>query len=64
MSEARAITNVIGNGIATLVVAKSEGEFDEARHQLALQGRSVPEELQPEPAAGIPRIEIHTKPAQ
>ena len=37
MSEARAITNVIGNGVATLVIAKSEGEFDEARHQLALQ---------------------------
>lgn len=57
MSEARAITNVIGNGIATLVVAKSEGEFDEARHQLALQGRSVPEQLQPEPAAMLPRVE-------
>lgn len=27
MSEARAITNVIGNGIATIVIAKSEGEF-------------------------------------
>ena len=27
MSEARAITNMIGNGIATIVVAKSEGEF-------------------------------------
>ncbi|GAB2782462.1 aerobic C4-dicarboxylate transport protein [Hymenobacter luteus] len=38
MSEARAITNVIGNGVATLVIAKSENEFDEARHLLALQG--------------------------
>jgi aerobic C4-dicarboxylate transport protein len=28
MSEARAITNMIGNGVATIVVAKSEGEFD------------------------------------
>lgn len=28
MSEARAITNIIGNGVATLVIAKSEGEFD------------------------------------
>ncbi len=28
MSEARAITNVIGNGVATLVIAKSEGEFN------------------------------------
>ncbi|MBD1364035.1 C4-dicarboxylate transporter DctA [Mucilaginibacter sp. ZT4R22] len=29
MSEARAITNVIGNGVATIVVAKSEKEFVE-----------------------------------
>jgi aerobic C4-dicarboxylate transport protein len=27
MSEARAITNIIGNGVATLVIAKSEGEY-------------------------------------
>ncbi|UOQ55467.1 dicarboxylate/amino acid:cation symporter [Hymenobacter cellulosivorans] len=44
MSEARAITNVIGNGVATLVIAKSEGEFDEERHRLALQGQLVPAE--------------------
>jgi aerobic C4-dicarboxylate transport protein len=29
MSEARAITNMIGNGIATIVIAKSEGEFNQ-----------------------------------
>jgi len=29
MSEARAITNIIGNGVATLVIAKSENEFSE-----------------------------------
>lgn len=29
MSEARAIMNVIGNGVATVIVAKMEGEFDE-----------------------------------
>ena len=29
MSEARAITNIIGNGVATLVIAKSEKEFTE-----------------------------------
>jgi aerobic C4-dicarboxylate transport protein len=28
MSEARAITNLIGNGVATLVIAKSEGETE------------------------------------
>ncbi|TYS48369.1 C4-dicarboxylate transporter DctP [Bacillus pumilus] len=37
MSEGRAITNLIGNGIATIVVAKSEGEFDEAKSKTALQ---------------------------
>ncbi len=30
MSEARAITNIIGNGVATLVIAKSEGDLDMA----------------------------------
>jgi aerobic C4-dicarboxylate transport protein len=38
MSEARAITNLIGNGAATLVVARSENAFDEtARRQAVLQ---------------------------
>jgi aerobic C4-dicarboxylate transport protein len=31
MSEARAITNLIGNGVATLVIAKSEKELDEQK---------------------------------
>jgi aerobic C4-dicarboxylate transport protein len=30
MSEARAITNLIGNGAATLVIARSENAFDES----------------------------------
>ena len=29
MSEARAITNIIGNGVAALVISKSENEFNE-----------------------------------
>jgi len=33
MSEARAITNMIGNGIAAVVIAKSENEFDETKYQ-------------------------------
>jgi aerobic C4-dicarboxylate transport protein len=33
MSEARAITNIIGNGVATIVIAKSENEFDEATYR-------------------------------
>ena len=28
MSEARAITNFIGNGVATIWIANNEGEFD------------------------------------
>lgn len=35
MSEARAITNMIGNGIATIVIAKSEKEFDEQKYRKA-----------------------------
>jgi aerobic C4-dicarboxylate transport protein len=35
MSEARAITNVIGNGVATLVVSRSEGAFDDAKREIA-----------------------------
>jgi aerobic C4-dicarboxylate transport protein len=37
MSEARAIVNLIGNGVATIVIAKSEGSFDETRRQLAVE---------------------------
>ena len=35
MSEARALTNIVGNGVATLVVARWCGELD--REQLAAQ---------------------------
>ncbi len=35
MSEARAVTNLIGNGVATLVVSRSEGAFDDAKRRLA-----------------------------
>jgi aerobic C4-dicarboxylate transport protein len=37
MSEARAITNVIGNGVATLVIAKWTGELDTATMQRELE---------------------------
>ena len=37
MSEARAITNLIGNGVATIVIAKSENAFDEEKRQLAVE---------------------------
>jgi aerobic C4-dicarboxylate transport protein len=37
MSEGRALTNCIGNGVATMVVAKWVGERDEERFQAALR---------------------------
>lgn len=40
MSEARAITNLIGNGVATIVVAKWEKAFDNDKAQRALNGES------------------------
>jgi aerobic C4-dicarboxylate transport protein len=39
MSEARAIVNVIGNGVATVVISRSEGELDLARVNAVLDGR-------------------------
>ncbi|MBP6460023.1 MAG: cation:dicarboxylase symporter family transporter [Crocinitomicaceae bacterium] len=36
LSEARAITNIIGNGVATLVIAKSEKEFDDEQYHLEI----------------------------
>ncbi|MEO7998681.1 MAG: cation:dicarboxylase symporter family transporter, partial [Gemmatimonadaceae bacterium] len=37
MSEARAITNLIGNGAATLVVSRSENAFDESQRIVGIQ---------------------------
>jgi aerobic C4-dicarboxylate transport protein len=42
MSEARAITNLIGNGVATLVISRSEGAFDEGRRKLAERSSADP----------------------
>ena len=42
MSEARALTNLVGNGVATLVVAKWCGQRDDAQMQAALDGAPMP----------------------
>lgn len=39
MSEARALVNVIGNGVATVVISKSEGELDLAHTNAVLNNR-------------------------
>jgi aerobic C4-dicarboxylate transport protein len=52
MSECRALTNFVGNAVATLVVARWEGQLDREMLQTAL--RSGPKALAapPDPAAG------------
>ncbi|WP_345950915.1 C4-dicarboxylate transporter DctA [Mucilaginibacter sp. PAMB04274] len=40
MSEARAITNVIGNGVATMVIAISEKAFDRSKYEAATANSS------------------------
>jgi aerobic C4-dicarboxylate transport protein len=46
MSECRAITNVIGNGVATIVVSRWEGELDPAKMREAMK-RPLPVEAPP-----------------
>jgi len=41
MSECRALTNIIGNGVATIVVSKWEGELDKERLAAELKNPSV-----------------------
>ena len=45
MAQSRAMTNMVGNGVATIIIAKWENEFDAARAQQVLNGES------PDPAA-------------
>jgi aerobic C4-dicarboxylate transport protein len=63
MSEARALTNLIGNGVATVMVSKWEGALDTLRMQRELN-QELPEDLEaPEgalikheiEAAGVPK---------
>jgi len=44
MSECRALTNFIGNAVATVVVARWEGALDQGRLRATLSGRRVDEE--------------------
>jgi aerobic C4-dicarboxylate transport protein len=48
MSEARALTNLVGNGVATIVVAKWTGELDKAQMTAVLNRDSWLEAQEPE----------------
>jgi aerobic C4-dicarboxylate transport protein len=48
MSEARALTNLVGNGVATVVVAKWTGDLDRDRLRRVLDGETAAEGEEPE----------------
>ena len=52
MSECRALTNFIGNAVATVVVARWEKALDADALALALNGKPAPLAAAPDPAAG------------
>ena len=57
MSEARALTNLIGNGVATVVVGKWVGELDTGRMNRVLNRESAVEAEEPE--AVLDQTEVH-----
>jgi aerobic C4-dicarboxylate transport protein len=54
MSEARALVNMIGNAVATVVMAAWEGELNRDRLRLALDGRLPPAEHELPPVDASP----------
>lgn len=52
MSECRALTNFIGNAVATIVVARWENALDRDALKAALDGHPLPVAALPDPAAG------------
>ncbi|PLP97031.1 dicarboxylate/amino acid:cation symporter [Cupriavidus pauculus] len=66
MSEARALTNLIGNGVATVVVAKWTGDLDVERMHSRLDGETgleadEPEVILDQTAAHMPAADIKTR---
>jgi len=51
MSECRALTNLVGNGVATVVISRWEGELDTAKlDQVMAHPIKLGEEMEPKPA--------------
>jgi aerobic C4-dicarboxylate transport protein len=62
MSEARALTNLIGNGVATVVVAKWTNDLDTVRMKRILDNETPAEAEAPE--AVLDQVEVHMPVAQ
>ncbi len=72
MSECRALTNLMGNSVATIVVSRWEGQFDRDRatrvlngseNDLAISDRERRRRGRPGPAAGRHRRRLTPPPA-
>src|SRR5450830_330734 len=59
MSEARALTNTIGNGVATIIVAKWSNELDEKRLHAQLNNETSEEANSPEAVLDRTEAKIH-----
>ena len=62
MSEARALTNLIGNGVATLVVAKWTGDLDTVRMHQQLNNETPLDADEPEVV--LDKVDAHLPPAR
>jgi aerobic C4-dicarboxylate transport protein len=63
MSEARALTNLVGNGVATLVVAKWTGELDTAVLTQRLNNPSQSDADEPEALLNARTEHLNTAPS-
>jgi aerobic C4-dicarboxylate transport protein len=64
MSEMRSITNLIGNGVATVVVSKWEGEFNATRAEKVLNGEIDIEDTEPLLSETEFKETLHEKPSE
>ncbi|MET3379566.1 dicarboxylate/amino acid:cation symporter [Variovorax paradoxus] len=64
MSEARALTNLIGNGVATIVVAKWTGDLDTVRMHQHLDQESTVEADEPERVLDATEAHMPANPAR
>ena len=64
MSEARALTNLIGNGVATLVVARWTGDLDAERMQRHLNNETGSEADEPEAVLDAGEAHMPVAPAR
>ena len=64
MSEARALTNLVGNGVATLVVAKWTGDLDMKRLNQSLDNPTQQESQEPEAILDLQVAHMAVTPAK